>query len=534
MILTSRPGLLVNLLLWLAVTIFGAYLLSHIKQFINFGIDLVGGTYLTLDVKIEEAYKHELMSISDDFIEKLKTEKVNLPKAPKISINGQEAELEFESDAAAKISVDILKEMPNLTSKHQEQKFLISQKGNLVKITLTGTFLTDIASEARENIISTLRARLDIYGAGEITIYPQGETGIVVELPNVSDPDQAKERIGKSALLEMKPIYDSASTKEKLLEKLGGEVPEGSMIIQGKPGTERGFFLVPSYGKLTGRLLKDASYDFSAPGFLQEKRSPHTVSFRFNNEGEELFYDLTKDNVGGSIAIIIDNVVISAAGVSKPIEPGAGAMISGSFSEESAKELATLLKSGAYAAPVEFTTERHMEPSLGQESINKGLMSCAIGLGLLLLFSLFVYKTSGLFAFIVLLYNLLLVLFGLAFIPNATLTLPGIAGMVLTVGMAIDSSILIYERIKEELANGVPLRSAINSGFNGATSVILDANITTFIVGAVLYYFGSPAIQGFALTMMIGIISTLITGLILLRWLFNFSLDVLGFKKISF
>jgi len=533
MILTSRPGLLANLLLWLAVTAGGAYLLSHIKDYINFGIDLVGGTYLTLNVKVEEAYKHELMSISDDFIDKLKAEKFNLPKAPRISDNGQEAELEFDTEADARAGMEILKEIPNITPK-QEKKFTISQKGKILKIALTNYFLSDLRSEAVENNISILRTRVGEWGAEEVTIYQSGEEGITVEMPNVSDLEKAKERIGKSALLEMKPIYDSASTKEKLLEKLGGEIPEGSMIIQGKPGSEKGFFLVPAYTKLTGRLLKDASYDFSPPGFLQEKRTPHVVTFRFDNEGEELFYDLTKDNIGGNIAIIIDNMVISAPGVSKPIEPGSGVMVYGGFTEESAKELALLLKSGAYAAPVEFVEERHIGPSLGQESINKGLMSCAIGLGLLLLFSLFIYKTSGLFAFIVLLYNLLLILFGLAFIPNATLTLPGIAGMVLTVGMAIDSSILIYERIKEELAAGVPLRTAINTGFSGATSVILDANITTFIVGAVLYYFGSPAIQGFALTMMIGIVSTLITGLVLLKWLFSFSLDILGFKKISF
>ena len=533
MILTSRPGLLLNLLLWLAVTAFGAYLLTHIKHFINFGIDLVGGTYLTLDVKVEEAYKHELMSISDDFIDKLKAAKLNLPGAPKISSNGEEAELEFESDADARAGMEVLKEIPNINLKDQEKKFTMTQKGKAINITLTSQFLSDIKSDAIENNISILRARVAPYGAEEITVYPRGRE-IVVELPNVSDPEQAKERIGKSALLEMKPIYDTAPTKEKLLEKLGGEVPEGSIIVQGKSGAEKGFYLVPAYTKLTGRLLKDAAFEFSPPGFLQEKRTPYVVTFRFNNEGEELFYDLTKDNVGGSIAIIIDNVVISAPSVNKPIEPGSGVMIYGNFTEESSKELAMLLKSGAYSAPVEFVEERHIGPSLGQESINKGLLSCAIGLGLLLLFSLFIYRTSGLFAVIVLLYNLLLILIGMAFIPNATLTLPGIAGMVLTIGMAIDSSILIYERIKEELAAGVPLRSAINTGFSGATSVILDANITTFIVGAVLYYFGSPAIQGFALTMMIGIVSTLITGLILLRWLFNFSLDVLGFKKISF
>ncbi len=158
-------------------------------------------------------------------------------------------------------------------------------------------------------------------------------------------------------------------------------------------------------------------------------------------------------------------------------------------------------------------------------------MSCGIALGLLLLFSLFVYKVAGLLAFIVLLYNLLLILFGLALVPEATLTLPGIAGMILTVGMAIDSSILIYERIKEELFAGSSLRKSVDAGFGGALTVILDANITTFIVGAVLYYLGSPAIQGFALTMMIGIIATLITGLILLKTIFNIVLDM-GVRKI--
>lgn len=293
------------------------------------------------------------------------------------------------------------------------------------------------------------------------------------------------------------------------------------MIIPGRK-EEAGFYLVPTYAKVTGKQLRDARYVLRTDD-LMSRRTPHVVQIEWKPEGAEKFYELTKDNVGKQLAIVLDNVVVSAPRVDEPIREIA--TISGDFSAETAEELVALLKSGAFTAPVEVIEERHIGPSLGQESIHKGLLSCAIALGLLFLFSILVYKVAGLFAFIVLLYNLLLILFGLALVPDATLTLPGIAGMILTVGMAIDSSILIYERIKEELASGSSLRKAVDSGFNGALSVILDANITTFIIGAVLYWFGSPAIQGFALTLMIGIVATLITGLLLLKTIFNLYLD---------
>ncbi len=199
---------------------------------------------------------------------------------------------------------------------------------------------------------------------------------------------------------------------------------------------------------------------------------------------------------------------------------------------QEAKELATMLKSGSFVAPVTFAEERTIGPSLGRESINKGLLSCAIAMILLLLFSLIFYKMAGLLAFIVLIYNLLLILLGLIWL-RATLTLPGIAGMVLTVGMAIDSSILIYERIKEELASGATMKKSVDIGFSDAMAVIMDANITTLIVGLVLYFLGTGPIVGFAVTMVLGIISTLVTGLILLRAVFSFVLNTLKVEKIS-
>jgi len=225
----------------------------------------------------------------------------------------------------------------------------------------------------------------------------------------------------------------------------------------------------------------------------------------------------------------LDSEVISAPRIESAIR-GSGE-ITGNFTTDSARTLALLLKSGSFVAPVTFEEERQIGPSLGQESIRQGLTSCLIGLGLLLFFSLFYYNLSGFFAFFALVYNLILVLLGISWL-KATLTLPGIAGMVLTVGMAIDASILIFERIKEELSQGVALKKAVELGFSGAMKVILDANITTFIVGIVLYRFGVGPIQGFAVTMMLGIIATLVTTLFFLRSLFKFMLNNFDIQKL--
>ncbi len=512
----SRTGLIFSALIWLGVTLYGAYFMKNVIQPpkddgspLNFGIDLVGGTYLTLDVKVEEAVKNDLMEVMQSFTEALIKEKKPAPLVPSVDAKDLRGVLKFSTPAEASAALTLYRPDPALPK--------ITQEGKNLVFAFSSTQLGEIQKDAIESNISTLRTRLDAFGAGEVGIVPQGKRRIGIELPNVSDPEKAKARVGKAAILELKPVYDYARTEDDLIDRSGGSLPEGTMIVSG--GRESGgFYLVPSFAKITGKQLKHAGYQFQQESF--GSKSPHAVSIKFKGEGVQRFADMTADNINKSIAIILDNVVVSAPVVNQSIESGE-AVISGSFQKEEADELVSLLKSGAFSAPVEVIEERHIGPSLGAESVRKGLMSCAIALGLLLLFSLFVYKVAGLFAFVVLIYNLLLVLIGLAMVPDATLTLPGIAGMVLTIGMAIDSSILIYERIKEELSSGSSLRKAVDAGFGGALTVILDANITTFIVGAVLYYLGSPAIQGFALTMMIGIVATLITGIILLKTIFN-------------
>jgi preprotein translocase subunit SecD len=254
------------------------------------------------------------------------------------------------------------------------------------------------------------------------------------------------------------------------------------------------------------------------------------VAFNLTREGGDLFYELTSKNFNRPLAIVLDGQVISVAQIKAAIRESG--TITGNFNSERARTLAMLLKSGAFVAPVTFEQERQIGPSLGAESISKGLYSCLAGLGLLLIFSVVMYKVAGLFAFLALLFNLVLVLIGMALL-QATLTLPGIAGMILTVGMAIDASILIFEHIRERLRVGIPFRKAVDEGFSGALRVILDANITTFIVGVVLYHFGTGPIQGFAVTMMLGIVATLIAGLFFLRALFNFALNVLAVQQIK-
>ncbi|HWY36322.1 MAG TPA: protein translocase subunit SecD, partial [Nitrosopumilaceae archaeon] len=228
--------------------------------------------------------------------------------------------------------------------------------------------------------------------------------------------------------------------------------------------------------------------------------------------------------------IVLDNEIISAPRIESAIRSRGS--ITGNFTSAEVKKLAYLLKSGSFVAPVTFEEERQIGPSLGAESVKSGLYSCLAGFGLIFLFSLYYYKLCGLLAFLALLYNLIFVLLGLAWM-HATLTLPGIAGMVLTIGMAIDASILIYERIKEELAKGSALQTAVNTGFSGAMGVILDGNITTFISGIVLYNLGSGPIQGFAVTLMLGIIATLIATLFFLRSFFKFILGNFSIQKLS-
>jgi preprotein translocase subunit SecD len=504
--LSWRKMFVSELMAWIVIAAVGIYFLIPLRQTLRFGIDLVGGTYLTLEVQTDKAVEADLVEQMQSVDGKLRRANYALPISKYVEKNAIVLMFSSMNDAQM-AAVELKRNFPTMTQ---------SVEGVTVRLSYPANIIEQIKKDAVERNIEVLRTRMR-----DIPIVAQGEKNIVVELPDTANPQEAKARIGKAAQLELRLVEKFAPKQEDLLYEFDGELPPDKEILPG----EEGYYLVERYADVTGRMLKDARAQYG-----ERMGFEHVVSFKLNDVGAEKFYQMTSKHYGKSLAIVLDGVVISAPRISEPISGGQG-NISGGFTAESAKELALLLQSGSFVAPVTFEEERQIGPALGQESIQQGLISCVVGLVLLFLFSVLFYRVAGFFAFITLLYNLLLTLLALAWL-QMPLTLPGIGGLVLTVGMAIDASVLIFEHIREELAGGMTLIKAVKAGFSGAMMVILDANITTFIVGVVLYNFGTGPIQGFAITMMLGIISTLLTGLFFLRSLFMFMLNNFHVQKL--
>jgi len=512
--ISARRLLLSELTIWLVLAGLGVYFLMPLRQKLHFGIDLVGGTFLTLHVQTDKAIESNLIDNFQSIESRLRSTQDIRVDSHRIEKN--EIILTFDSLQDTQSAASYIKtEFPDFNQKVQEKEIRLSYSDAKIK---------EIKVDAVARNIEVLRTRVNRLGVADIPISSQGEN-IIVEMPDVSDPQQAKNMIGRAAQLDFRLVEKYAPTREDILYEFDGDLPGDKEILPGRDKRE-GFYLVTKYPEITGKYLKDAFAGIGGDSGVQP-----VVSFRLSDEGGQRFFDLTSRNIGRQLAIVLDDVIIQSANINSAIRTDG--QISGRFSPDETKELALLLKSGAFVAPVTFEEERQIGPSLGHEAIRQGITSCVVGMLLLLVFSLFYYRLPGLFAFVTLIYNLLIVLLGMAWF-GATLTLPGIAGMVLTVGMAIDASILIYEEIRELMSQGVNVKEAVNRGFSGAAMVIIDANITTFIVGAVLYWFGTGPIQGFAVTMMLGIGSTLITGLFFLKAIFKFVFENFSVKKLSF
>ncbi|MFC1842473.1 protein translocase subunit SecD [Candidatus Dependentiae bacterium] len=504
---------------WIVVSGLIVWRLWPLRDNLKFGIDLVGGTFLTLQVQTDKAVESQLKSIVQVLPERLKKANIKLPA--KKDVKNEKAVLTFDDVNACNKAFTYLKD--NYTN------LVASIKDKVITFHFKKGRVNKIKNEAVETNTEIFRNRLNKLSVEEVNISRKGENQIIIELPDVADPQMARAMIGKPAVLEFKLVEKTGKTEADILYEYDGVMPDGKEIIPSKErsdGKPESYCLVSKYADVTGNMLRNARATIGGKLGVRP-----IVTFEFNSEGGDRFYDLTSKNPGRQLAIILDGQVISAPGINEPIR-ASGYIEGGDFTSEATKELAMLLKSGSLVAPVTIEEDRQIGATLGAESIRKGLFSCLVGLALLFLFSVAYYKFSGFLAFLALLFNLVLVLFGLHSI-KATLTLPGIAGMVLTIGMAVDASILIFERIKDALAAGVSVKKAVNSGFAKAMIVIMDANITTFIVGIVLYQFGTGPLRGFAVTMMLGIIATLITGLIFLRSMFNFTLSAFKVKKLS-
>ena len=475
-----------------------------IKKKINLGLDLQGGSYLLLEINSDSLVQEKIQSKVIPIKKLLKDNGINYnnfkinKKTLSLSINDID---KFDLLFNARKDNLVNPYIENYRSYELEYKKI---KNNQIEISFSKFGLLTINNSALKQSIEIVRRRIDDIGTKEPTILQRGEKRILVELPGLKDPERIKALLGKTAQLNFRLVSDNNEFGvDELISENGEKLNISKRII------------------MSGENLVDAQ-----PSIQNQNNEP-TVSFTLDRLGAQKFGRATTDNVGKRLAIVLDGEIVSAPNINEPITSGNG-MISGNFTFQEATDLALLLRSGALPTPLIVVEERTVGPDLGEDSIKSGITSLIVGFILVILFMLYKYKIFGLIANSALIANLLM-LMGVLTILEATLTLPGIAGIILTVGMAVDANVLIFERIKEELKTEKSAIHAFDSGYSRAKITVLDANITTLIAAIILFAFGSGPVKGFAITLGIGILTTLFTAYFLARHLT--SMVVLKSKK---
>jgi preprotein translocase subunit SecD len=488
---------------------------------IHLGLDLQGGMHLILEAEAEKAVESYVERIKNDLREDLKGKGVPVGKLEREKTNQIVFEASGEKERWEKVLSQRYTMMQELSSSPLEKGIW------RVVLVLDSRQAEEIKKNAIEQALETIRNRIDQFGVSEPEITLQGTDRILVQLPGIKDPQRAINLIGRTALLEFK-LLDEEGDIEAALK---GNIPEGDIILYQRAvdpqtgGVRKIPYLLKEKTLMTGEFLKDARVALDS-----QFHEPY-VSIEFDDIGAKLFEQITGANVKKRLAIILDENVYSAPVIQERI-PGGRAQITGRFDTKEASDLAIVLRAGALPAPVKIIEERTVGPSLGQDSINQGILSILISAVLVVLFMIFYYRVSGIIADTALILNVILVLATLA-IFRATLTLPGIAGLVLSIGMAVDANILVHERIKEELRWGKTIRAAIDQGYHRAFVTIIDSNLTTLIAGVFLYQFGTGPVRGFAVTLCIGILANIFTAVYVTRWMFDFLTLKLNVKRLS-
>ena len=475
---------------------------SWAQRHIVLGLDLQGGSHLLLEVDSAAVRKEQLQAINDDVLRVLRQARIPFTGRA-IRGNGVEVRITRDTDletALAKLR-ELSQPLSGFAGSTGQRTITVNESGGVITLIPTDPAITERVRQAVDQSIQIIERRVNELGLVEPTIQREGTDRILVQVPGLQDPSRLKEILGKTAKLDFRMV-DVSMTPEQAEQSR----PADSEILPGERGEK---YLIEKRVLVSGAELVDAQ-----PGFDQRTNEP-VVNFRFNSAGARKFAEVTQANVGKPFAIILDNKVISAPVIREPILGGSG-QISGNFTVQSANDLAILLRAGALPAPLTVIEERTVGPGLGQDSINAGERAAYVGATLVLIFMLATYGLFGVFANIAVAINVAMI-FGVLSLLGATLTLPGIAGIVLTVGIAVDSNVLIYERIREEVRAGRSAINAIDAGFSRALATILDSNITTFIAAAVLFYIGTGPVRGFAVTLGIGIITTLFTAFTLTR-----------------
>jgi len=473
------------------------------QRHIVLGLDLQGGSHLLLQVDASAVRKERLQSLNDDVLRVLRQARIQFTGRAIVG-NGVQVHITRDTDmdnALAKLR-ELSTPLSGILGASGQRSVDVTNNAGLITLTPTDAALTERIRQAVDQSIQIIERRVNELGLVEPTIQREGVDRILVQVPGLQDPSRLKEILGKTAKLDFRMVDQSMPAEQAAQTR----PPADSEVLDGEGDVK---YLIEKRVLVSGADLTDAQ-----PGFDQRTSEP-IVSFRFNSSGARKFAEATQANVGKPFAIVLDNKVISAPVIREPILGGSG-QISGNFTVQSANDLAILLRAGALPAPLTIIEERTVGPGLGQDSITAGEHAAYAGAALVIVFMFATYGLFGLFANIAVAVNIAMI-FGVLSLLSATLTLPGIAGIVLTVGIAVDSNVLIYERIREEVRGGRSAINAIDAGFSRALATILDSNITTFIAAAVLFYIGTGPVRGFAVTLGIGILTSLFTAFTLTR-----------------
>ena len=478
-----------------------------LKNKINLGLDLQGGSYLLLEVQLDVLYNEELENFSDS-IRLISRE--NSTKINKINIDDNKVTIYLDNN-------NKINEIKN-SFIQLYRGVSVQRSNNILTIQLDDIYKKTIQDSAIKQSLEIVRKRIDESGTKEPLIQRSGKKRILLQLPGVKDPERIKELLGTTAKLTFHLVDDenSASLQANI-------APFGKMIVS-DIYDENIKYLLDKKVLVGGENLVDAKGSF-------DQTEGHAVSFRFDTDGAQKFGRITSDNTGRRLAVVLDGVVVTAPRINSAITGGSG-IITGNFDAQSAADLAVLLRAGALPAPLEIVEERSVGAGLGADSISAGKIAALIGMILVCLFMIVIYGIYGALANISLIANIFIIISLLGTI-GATLTLPGIAGIVLTIGMAVDANVLIFERIKEENLKKGKVHQIVKNGFERAMSTILDANITTLIAAVLLFAFGSGPIRGFSITLSLGVIASMFTALMLTNFLVYLYLSISSKKEIN-
>lgn len=460
------------------------------KKKINLGLDLKGGASLLLNVDLDFYFKEKLGMLADEIREAL--------LAKNIESNVQNGIVTLSNADDGKKALELINKInPNLELNKKDSSIFISYKPHY-----KNSLISEVVAESIDNV----QRRLDKLGTKEVSVQRQGQNKILVQVPGAENTEQIKSLLGRTAKL----AFHLMNTNVDKIQDIDHET---TVLLKDSLGNSYPIFRKTEIG---GDSLVNTSMRFSSLG-------KPTVHFKFNNIASKKFAKVTKENVGKPFAIVLDNTILTVPTIREPILNGEGE-ISGNFTEKQASELSILLKSGALPAPLKIVEEKNIGPSLGEESIKAGEMAAIISIIAVALFIIITYGKLGILASVALVFNVIFILFILTLLES-TLTLPGIAGIALTVGMSVDANVLIFERIREEIKSGKRIARAIEEGFKNAIKTILDSNITTLIAAGIMFTIGSGAIKGFSVTLSIGILCSMFSAITVTKLLIELFID---------